>query len=365
MKKIVIDARGYQRTTGRYTRKLIEYLEQLEGKRTDREYVILLHKVEFDDYVPKAKNFSKLEADFQFHTISEQFSYLTFLNKLKADLIHFTMPLQPIFYTGKKVTTMHDLILIRVYPGNKNWVIFKLKQIAGTVIYKLIGRTSKHILANSQFTKDDYVKFSHIDPEKVTVTHLSADVSTIKPTPYSPLVDKKYILYVGQQSNYKNLRRLMQAHQQLLTSLPDLQLVIVGKPNPYGEKTKQWAEQQNMKNIVYTGFVDDGELAWLYKNCGAYIFPSLMEGFGLPGLEAMSYGAPVVSSNTTSLPEVYGDAAQYFNPEDVDEMAEKIKEVLTNEKLRSKLIKDGTKRLKKFSWKRMAEQTLKVYEESV
>lgn len=361
MKRIVIDARGYQRTTGRYTRKLIEYLENLEREQTDREYVVLLHKVEYDDYTPKAKNFSKLEADFQFHTISEQFAYLNFLRKLKADLIHFTMPLKPVLYLKKHITTMHDLTLIRVFPGNKNWFIFKLKQIAGTIIYWVIGHTSAHILANSQYTKDDYVRFSKIKPEKVTVTHLSADVVTTEPRPYSPLFDKKFILYVGQQSNYKNLRRLMQAHQQLLTSLPDLKLVFVGKPNPYGEKTKLWAEQQNFKNIVYTGYVEESELAWLYKNCGAYIFPSLMEGFGLPGLEAMGYGAPVVSSNATSLPEVYEDAAVYFDPKDVDEMAEKIKQVLTDEKLRKKLIKNGYAQLKKFSWERMAKQTLEIY----
>lgn len=365
MKKIVIDARGYHTTTGRYVRNLVKHIEALEGKQTDREYVVLLHKKEFEDYTPQAKNFSKLEADFAFNTISEQFSYLTFLNTLKADLVHFAMPQQPVFYRGKHVTTMHDLTLIRVYPGNKNWFIFKLKQLAGIFVYKRIANTSEHIITPSEYTKTDYANWAKIDPEKITVTLESAEVSAQKPTPYPPLVDKPFILYVGQQSNYKNLWRLIEAHQQLLTTLPDLQLVFVGKPNVNGLKDKAKAEQLGYKNIVYTGFVSDEELAWLYKNCGAYIFASLMEGFGLPGLEAMGYGAPVVSSNATCLPEVYEDAAHYFDPTDVNDMAKKIKEVLTDQKLRNKLIKNGTKQLKKFSWKRMAQQTLDVYKNSL
>lgn len=366
MKKIVIDARGYSRTTGRYTRKLIEYLEELEGKQTDREYVILLHKLELEDYTPGAKNFSKLQADFPFHSFSEQLNFLKLLYDLKPDLVHFTMPQQPILYWGKHVTTMHDLTLVRVFPGNKNWLIYHIKQLAGKLAFRIVAHTSKHIITPSEYTKQDYAKFARINPEKITVTHESADPSGAKPKPYSPLLDKNFIMYVGQQSNYKNLGRLIQAHQQLLTSLPDLKLVFVGKMNKYGEQTKTWAEQQKFKNIVYTGFVkEESELAWLYKNCRAYVFPSLMEGFGLPGLEAMAYAAPVVSSSATSLPEVYGDAAHYFNPEDADEMAEKIKEVLTDENLRKELIRNGQKQLKKYSWKRMAQQTLDIYRKAL
>src|SRR5690606_26574398 len=106
MKRIVIDARGYSRTTGRYMRNLIKYLEELEGKRGDREYVVLLHRVEFNDYTPRAKNFSKRVADFPFHSFSEQLNFLKLLYDLKPDLVHFTMPQQPVLYWGKHVTTM-------------------------------------------------------------------------------------------------------------------------------------------------------------------------------------------------------------------------------------------------------------------
>lgn len=363
MKKIVIDARGYTTTTGRYARKLIEYLEELEQGSDEREYVVLLFSHELKDYTPKNPQFSKLPADFPHYGLAEQFGFKKFLEGLNADLVHFTMPQQPVFYRGKSVTTVHDLTLLKVYPGNRNKLIYKFKQLSGEFVFKRIANKSEHIITPSQFTKEDYLRFLQ-QPKlqsKITVTHESADVNTTKPLPYKPLFDKSYIMYVGQQSNYKNLCRLIQAHQQLLTTHPSLQLVFVGKPGLNGEKDKLWAEQQKFKNIVYTGFVSDSQLAWLYQNCQAYVFPSLMEGFGLPGLEAMSYGAPVVSSNTTSLPEVHGDASVYFDPTSVDDMAKKIDQVISSKKLREDLVKKGYERLKQFSWKRMTEQTLEIY----
>lgn len=363
MNKIVIDARGYSTTTGRYARKLIEYLEELEQGSGDRKYVVLLFSHELKDYKPKNPQFTKLPADFPHYGLAEQFGFKKFLEGLNADLVHFTMPQQPIFYRGKSVTTIHDLTLLKVYPGNRNKLLYKLKQAAGGFIFRRIANKSEHIITPSQFTKEDYLRFLQ-QPKlqsKITVTHEGADVNTDKPLPYKPLFDKKYIMYVGQQSNYKNLRRLMEAHQQLLSTHPSLQLVFVGKPGVNGEKDKLWAKKQGFKNIVYTGFVTDPQLAWLFQNCQAYVFPSLMEGFGLPGLEAMGYGAPVVSSDATSLPEVHGDASVYFDPTNINDMAEKIDQVISDDKLRADLVKKGYERLKQFSWKRMAQQTLDIY----
>jgi glycosyltransferase involved in cell wall biosynthesis len=364
MKKIVIDARGFSTSTGRYTRKLIEYLEELEVNQTEREYTVLLFPDEFDKYQPKNPRFSKKVADYKHYGFSEQIGLLLLLKKLKPDLVHFTMPQQPILYRGKSVTTIHDLTLLKTFPGNRNKLAYKLKQSVGGFVFRRIGKKSSAIITPTEFTKSDYLKFiarSNL-AKKITVTHESADAVTAKPTPFTSLEDKEFIMYVGQQSNYKNLRRLMQSHQQLLKDRPDLKLVLVGKLGEYGEQSKKWAEQQNFKNIVFTGFVEsDTQLAWLYKNTLAYVFPSLMEGFGLPPLEAMAHGAPVVSSNATCIPEVCGNAAHYFDPEDVSDMTRAISEVLEDKKLREELIKKGSQQIKRFSWKRMAEQTLGIY----
>ncbi len=124
-------------------------------------------------------------------------------------------------------------------------------------------------------------------------------------------------------------------------------------------------KQKGCSGVHFTGFVSDEELTWLYQHAQAYVFPSLMEGFGLPGLEAMAQGAPVVSSNATCLPEVYGDAALYFDPLSISDMVEKVEEVLNDEKLRSKLIRNGHKHISRYSWAKMAGQTHAVYLEAL
>ena len=364
MKKIVIEARNYCSSTGRYVRKLIERLEKIDAN-SERHYVVLLKTEDFEEYIPTASNFSKLKADFKDYSVDEQIDFMRFCRKLKADLIHFTMPQQPVFYNGKSITTVHDLIQLRIFPGNKNRLVYAVKQAIGGYVFKKIGKKSEYIIAPSEYTRKEYIDFSGIDPEKVVLTYESADKITDSPVSYVDLQNKKYIMYVGQQSAHKNLRRLMSAHQQLLKLMPELQLVFVGGINNHGELNKAWAEENNYKNIVFTGFAPDAQLAWLYQHCAAYVFPSLMEGFGLPALEAMHYNTPVVSSNATCMPEVLGEAAVYFDPKNVDEMASQIKKVLLEPALQKKLIVNGKKQLKKYSWKRMAEQTLELYKKSL
>lgn len=364
MKKIVIDARNYSSSTGRYTRNLIKYLEAIDTNH-DHSYEVLLFNKDFDAYTPNNKNFSKQVADFSYYGFAEQTSFLKFLNSRDADVVHFTLPQQPVLYRKKAVTSLHDLTLLKIFPGNKNRVIFKIKQIIGSFVFKRIAKTNEYIITPTKFTQQEYIKFSGSTTEKVVITYEAADKVSEKLETYKPMVDKKYIMYVGQQSAHKNLRKLMAAHQLLIEEMPDLQLVLVGKLTDFGQKNKAWAADQNYKNIVFTDFVPDSQLAWLYKNTAAYVFPSLMEGFGLPPLEAMHYDAPVISSNATCMPEVLGDAAVYFDPLDEEEMASQIKKVLLDPTLQKKLITNGKKQLKKYSWKRMAEQTLDIYKKAL
>ncbi len=149
----------------------------------------------------------------------------------------------------------------------------------------------------------------------------------------------KYILYVGNDYPHKNLERLKKAFRKLTESGLDYELVLV------------------------TNFVDEEELDKLYRHATLYVQPSLIEGFGLPPLEAMARGIPVISSNAGCLPEILGDAAFYFNPLDIDDMAKKIKKALLNESLRNRLIEKGFKQIKKYSWQKMAKETLKIYKD--
>jgi glycosyltransferase involved in cell wall biosynthesis len=152
----------------------------------------------------------------------------------------------------------------------------------------------------------------------------------------------------------------------LLRDNPDLLLVLGGKKDALYEQHEKQVKQLGISDsVVFTGFVSELQLKWLFQNCKVYVFPSLSEGFGLPGLEAMMHRAPVAASEATCLPEVYGDAAQYFNPLDPYDMARTINELLTNKRLRTQMIIAGHKQADKYSWARMAEQTLKVYEKAL
>ena len=141
----------------------------------------------------------------------------------------------------------------------------------------------------------------------------------------------------------------------------DLLLVLAGKKDANYRRIEKKVDKNSIKNVVFTDFVSEGQLRWLYEHCAAYVFPSLSEGFGLPGLEAMLHGAPVISSNATCLPEIYGDAAHYFDPYKTQAIADALNAVLINSNLRWELIDKGKEQVAKYSSQRMAEQTLQIY----
>jgi glycosyltransferase involved in cell wall biosynthesis len=336
---------------------LLHYLEKIDTTNT---YSVLVPKKDEHYWKPTNKNFTVRVADFKNYSFSEQTKFKSFLEQLNPDLVHFCMPQQPVFYKGNSITTVHDLTLLNTYNSDKNWLVFHIKQLVGRYVFKKIAHSNFAIISPSEYTKKAYVAFSGIDEGRVYVTYEAADIVESSVQPYSHPF-KRYILYVGQQSDYKNIKRLGDAHQKLLEKHPDLGLMLVGKKNASSEKNEEYFNKRGYKNIHFTDFIPNEQRDWLYKNAEAYVFPSLMEGFGLPGLEAMGYGAPVVSSNATCLPEVYGEAAYYFNPTDTDDIARAISDVLSDTTLRNTLIERGYKQLKKYSWERMARETRAIY----
>jgi glycosyltransferase involved in cell wall biosynthesis len=177
------------------------------------------------------------------------------------------------------------------------------------------------------------------------------------------LAGKQFIMYVGRALPHKNLGRLVEAYSILKQKYPHLILVLAGRSDAgYKRIGALVSEKRLAHSVIFTDYIEEGELRWLYENTAAYVFPSLSEGFGLPPLEAMSHGAPVVSSNATCLPEINGKAAHYFNPLNVKDMARAIDDVLGNKVSRTKLVSSGHSQLAKYSWRKMAEQTLRIYE---
>lgn len=357
MAKIVIDARPINSSTGHYMLRLLQYLEKLDRKN---QYAVLVPTKDLDFWKPTNPNFSVMAADYKNFTFSEQLGFNKLLKSLKADLVHFMMPQQPILYRGAKVTTVHDLIPFQTWNSDKNWLIYHAKRFVGGFVFRIIGRTSRYILVPTNYIKKQYADFAGIRKDKIVVTYESADPADKIYEKYdSPF--REYLLYVGQQPDYKNLIRLVQAHQKLVERHPKLGLVIVGKINQSKTGVYNYVKKTGAKNVHFTGYVSDEQRNWLFKNCAAYVFPSTMEGFGLPPLEAMMNEAPVVSSNAACMPELYGDAALYFNPFDVDEITHSIEKILLDKKLRSDLVKKGTRCVESFSWEKCARETLDVY----
>lgn len=365
MKRIVIDAREYPTSTGRYIRKLLEYLEKIDGASDEREYVVLIKSKDFDSYQPKASNFSKVEADIKEFTFAEQFKFLRLIRNLKPDLIHFTLVQQPVLLFKPVVTTLQDFTTLRFNNPSKNILVFKFKQLIYLLVNFWASVKSRQLITPTEFVKQDAIRLLKANTKKITVTLESADKISAASEPIGSLKNTPFLMYVGRSLPHKNLERLIDAFAILKNNHKDLKLILVGKKDELMERHIAYAKKRNIKGVEATGYVSEGELRWLYENTACYCFPSLSEGFGLPSLEAMMHGAPVASSNATCLPEVNGDAVYYFDPLDIEDMARKINDVITDKKLREKLVKTGSAQVKKYSWQRMAEQTLEVYKKAL
>lgn len=360
MAKIVIDARELNTSTGRYISRLLQYLQKIDQTNT---YIVLLKPSDMDLFKPENPSFTKVECPYIEFSIGEQIGFMRQIKSLKPDLVHFGMVQQPILYRGKKVTTMHDLTTTRFRNPAKNPIIFWVKQQVYKFVNWYVPRTNKLIITPTEFVKQDVVKFAKINPKKIVVTLESADEIIEPIEPIKSLQSKPFIFYVGRPQPHKNLARLIEAFAILKKDNPDLLLVLAGRNDSVYDSYISTAKKLGIdESVIFTGYVREGQLKWLYRGCKAYIVPSLSEGFGLPGLEAMIHRAPVVSSDATCLPEVYSNGAWYFNPLDVHDIARSINQVLNDTELRNTLIRHGRERAKSFSWLRMAEQTLAVYE---
>lgn len=362
-KHIVIDARirGSGVGAGRYVDRLLEHLQTIDT--TNRYTVLVAPK---DTWRPTAKNFSAKVSPFKRFSFNllDQINHGRYLRRLKPDVVHFSMtPMEPMFYFGKRITTAHDLTMFNyVRAGGLPMVVHQTRMIGYRLLFWWSLRAANHVLVPTGFVKDDVIKHYPFTKYKTTVT-LESSEPPLKATA-SPLkgVTAPFIFHVGSPLPHKNIEGLVEAFIKIKHEHPNLQLVLAGKREKYFQALEESIKSHPYrKDIIIPGFISEAELKWLYQNGTAYVMPSFSEGFGLPGLEAMVHGCPVVSSNATCLPEVFGNAAAYFDPHDTDDIAKVVGNVIANPTQRKELIKNGHARVKKFSWRRMAEETLETY----
>ncbi len=338
---------------GRYTKNLIKNLAKLDQ---EREYILFLFKEDFNKLKNLPKNFKKREINIYPYSWAEQIIFPLILYKENLDLVHFTHFSLPIFYRRKFIVTIHDLTHLK-YPGKK---LTFFKKIAYNLVLLNATKKAEKIIAVSFATRSDLIKLLKIDPNKITVIYEGVEEH------FKPLkIEKKpFLLYVGVFREHKNLKRLIKAFKIVTEKIPDLKLVIAGKKDKvYFPEIEKEVENLNLRrNVIFLGFVRESKLPYLYNRATLFVFPSLYEGFGLPPLEAMACGTPVICSNTSSLPEICEDAALFFDPLNEKELAKKILMLISDEKFRQELIKKGFKRVEKFSWRKCAKETLNLYQ---
>ena len=257
------------------------------------------------------------------------------------------------------IVTVHDLV--------RSCFSFSRETIAERILLKLDLRYIKrasHIIATSHNTRNDLIKYLKIPIDRISVIYNGVDHSIFKPHTIKPL-GEPYIFYTGSERPRKNLGRLFEAFAKLKKEFPELKLVkagACGRSEKYRRDTiKKLDSLGIVQDIIFVDYIPEIDLAHYYSSAALLALPSLYEGFGLPALEAMACGCPVVTSNTSSLPEVVGEAGIMVNPYDTDSLAQAMRQVLTDDKLRDEMIKRGLEQAKKFSWEKTAEQTQEVY----
>lgn len=358
MKRIVIDVRQSGTSTGRYHDKLVEYLHRL---KPGYDIVLIAHHNRLEYLRATAPGFKVVSTKFREFSFGEQLGFYFQIKRLKADLVHFGMIQQPILYTGKTVTSMLDLTPLNFKNPEINSLIYAIRQRIFGAVVRRVAKKSLAVLCISDYVKKEIVDYTGISADKISLTYNAADHINEPSVAIKSLIGKSFIMYVGRPQPHKNLTRLIEAFGIINKSHPDIFLVLAGKKDSLYKIHEEFVLDKGIKNVVFTDFVSEGELRWLYENTLCYVFPSLSEGFGLPGLEAMAHGAPVASSNATCLPEVYGDAAAYFNPLDIKHIAVVIQDIVDNSVYANKLRTRGEKRVACFSWEKMAKETLSVY----
>lgn len=358
---IVIDARIRRASTGRYTDRLIQHLQDIDE---DNTYTVLVQPD--DPWQPTNPNFKPAPCRFQQFSFNpfDQIAFSWQMYRLKADVAHFTMTQQPLSYFGNIVTTTHDLTMLRYMRPSRfpAWL-----HAIGMQLYKFLfwsaHKKSKKIIVPTDFVAKDLAAYQPFTKNKIVRTYESSEPPIKAIAEPIDGINKPFIFHIGAPLPHKNIERLIKAFDILKASYSELLLVLPGKMLPvFRQDLESWISKSPHKDsIIVPGFVSDEQLKWLYQNAECYVLPSLSEGFGLPGLEAMAHGCPVVSSNATCLPEVYKDAAVYFDPQSPEDMADKISSVMSNKQLANELVTKGQAVLKQYSWRTMADETLKVY----
>jgi glycosyltransferase involved in cell wall biosynthesis len=372
--RIGIDARFWNETgVGRYIRNLVAQLSVID---TENSYVLFMREADRELFKPEKSRWTVVSTDIHWHSLSEQLHFPQILDRQNLDVMHFPYFSIPIRYSRPYIVTIHDLILHHFATGEATTLpfhLYKIKLAAYKFIMNRAAANARKLIAVSHATAAEIHDHLHIESSKVSVIYEGVDSainhqpSTINPDSIGVNHQRygKYFLHVGNVYPHKNAKRLIEGFDQ--ADIEGYKLLFVGKKDYFMEQLEKFVRHSGLeKKVMFLGFVSDMDLGSLYQNSAATVVPSLMEGFGLPVLEAMVNNSLVLASDIPSLREIAGDGAIYANPFDVHDISAKIRYMAEGD--RAKLAsckKRGLQIAKEFSWRKMARETLAVYESSI
>jgi glycosyltransferase involved in cell wall biosynthesis len=371
--KIIIDARLYGLENAGLGRYVMNLLAGLMAWDKNNHYLILLRKKYFTE-LNCPDNWKKILTDFKHYSLIEQVRLPGLIKSHKPDIVHFPHFNIPIFYPGKFVVTVHDLLMQR-YRGAKATTLpvylYFPKQLAARYVFRQAVLKSEKIIVPSLAVKAEIKKYYPVKEEKVAVTYEGFDIKFLEAKEDVGILRKynlhnPYFIYAGNAYPHKNLTRAIEAINLLNRDRAEETLLVIASPRSvFSKKLENLVNELGAsQQVKLIGFVPDHDLASLYKNSLGFLFPSLSEGFGLPGIEAMAGGTLVLASDIPVFKEIYKNQAIYFNPYDFTSIEKSMEVALTMDtQKRREMIERNKEFVKKYSWSKMAEETLKVYED--
>ena len=369
-KHIVIDARLYgPRHTGigRYTKNLLIALNKLPDFSKYSFTLIIYPELEEEIKKDLGDKYNYLATNIRHYSAKEQLLLPFILYRLRPNLVHFTHFNKPLLYFGKSIVTIHDLIK-HFFKGRlsttKKIPLYWTKYFFYIILTHVTIKNNT-IIVPSAYWRDFIIKKFRILPSKITTTHEAVDPTFLEKIPKTKsnlAKPSNYIIYTGNLYPHKNIEIILKS----LKKIPNLKLKIICARNSFTKRIEKLVQKYQIKDQVeFLGYLPDAKFKKTYNQALALVHPSFMEGFSLTGLEAMALSCPVISSNSSCLPEIYQKSVLYFDPEQPRQLISQIKKLRNNPKLRQKLIQLGHLQVTKYSWKQTAKQTFNVYQKNI
>ena len=372
--KILIDARMYGLEHSGIGRYLINLVQEISGQNSENDFIILLRKKYFNE-LKLPENWKKVLTDFRHYTLTEQIRLPLIINKEKPDLVHFPHFNVPVFISSKFLVTIHDMTMHKqgIDATTLSLPFYLLKRLPYKLSFRFAVKNSYKIIVPSKTVKAEIVDYHNVNPDKIAVIYEGFGANYIAGKGASRemeilakygLVNKNYFFYVGNAYPHKNLEMVVKAMVDLkMNKNADCEFVIAGSRDVFMNRLNKLINKNGASDFVkLLGFVLEDELKVIYKHSLGFIYPSLSEGFGLQGLEAIATGTILLASNIPVFREIYDTHAFYFNPQDVSSISGTMYSVLNmKSEDKYKYLSTAKEYIKKYSWKKMAKETLDIY----